>query len=1025
MSQKKEVWGEKLTQYLAELNKAYKAGNATEHTYRPALKRLLESLFADLTVTNEPKHTDCGAPDYIVTRGEIPVGYMEAKDIDVDLQGKANKEQLDRYRKSLSNLIITDYLTFQLFKNGEHVLSVVIGKTTKNAIEANTAQFATFMDLLHSFTGYEGQGIKTSEHLSKVMAAKARLMANIIEAALDMGETDGDHSLDKQLKGFREVLIHDITHKDFADIYAQTIAYGMFAAKLNDETNDTFIRAKAAQLIPQSNPFLRKLFQYIAGYDLDGRIRWVVDDLADLFNHVDIDAINKEFGKSDHDPIIHFYETFLAEYDPALRKSRGVWYTPQPVVRFIVQAVDDILKQEFGLSQGLADTSIVKLKRRVKQKDGNVAEKGIKYHRVQIFDPAAGTGTFLTEVVRNIHKRFKNQQGMWKSYTSKHLIPRINGFEVLMASYVMAHLKLEMQLQKTGFKLTENKRFHIYLTNSLEEAHAKTDIPFAQWLSDEANEASHIKQDVPVMVVLGNPPYSGESQNSGEWIERLMLDYKKEPSGIKLQERNSKWINDDYVKFIRYGQYFVEKNGEGVLAYINNHSFLDNPTFRGMRWRLLQTFDTIYILDLHGNAKKKETAPDGGKDENVFDIQQGVSINIFVKTGRKKTDKLAEVFRCDLYGKRGEKYSFLSNNSLQTIKWNDLKLTAPHYFFVAKNFSRQAKYDKGFSVQELFPVNSVGVVTARDAVFVNDNRDDLIKNIRAHFNIVPDETLIHEISYRPFDKQYIYYDIKKIERARKNIMRHFLKGENIGLVTNKPAQGGSDYFSTIYLTNNITDQSIFTAMKNSPFICPLYLYPESDKLFADEKRRPNLKKEIVDEIAKRTNLRFTEEVETHGRAFLHPIDILDYVYAVLHSPSYRERYKEFLKIDFPRVPYPQDVAQFRALAALGAKLRRLHLMENVAPLSTVATYPKKGDNNVEKLSYENNRVWINDVQYFDHVPPEAWDFYIGGYQPAQKWLKDRKGRTLGYEDIQHYQKIIRVLRDTGKVMQEVDEVMGK
>ncbi|MDR2814695.1 MAG: N-6 DNA methylase, partial [Prevotellaceae bacterium] len=770
----------KIAQYIANLSKMYNAGNATEHTYRPALKQLLESMATSLTVTNEPKRIACGAPDYIASRDEIPVGYIEAKDIGVDLGSRASKEQFDRYRQSLNNLIITDYITFQLFEDGELATSVTIANVTKNGIEADVAQFEVFAELINHFVGYEGRGIQTSLHLSKVMAAKARLMAATIENALNGSEEGSSNSLDEQLKGFREVLIHNITHKEFADVYAQTIAYGMFAARLNDETTSTFTRAKAAQLIPQSNPFLRKLFHYIAGYDLDERIRWVVDDLADLFNYVDINAIYKEFGKSDHDPIVHFYETFLAEYDSSLRKSRGVWYTPQPVVQFIVQAVDDILKQEFDLPQGLADTAKVNRTHLVKQEDGGLKQEKREYHKVQILDPAAGTGTFLSEVVRVIHKHFKNQQGLWQNYIGEHLIPRISGFEILMASYVMAHLKLDMQLQKTGYKPSDNKRLRIYLTNSLEEAHAKTKIPFAQWLSDEANEASHIKQDAPVMVVLGNPPYSGESQNSGKWMEELMADYKKEPSGVKLQEKNSKWINDDYVKFIRYGQYFVKKNGGGILAYINNHSFLDNPTFRGMRWNLLQTFDTIYILDLHGNTKKREAAPDGGKDENVFDIQQGVSINIFVKTGRKKEDKPAKIFHYDLYGKRAEKYNFLLNNNLQIIKRNKLNPTAPQYFFVPKDFSLQEKYEKGFSVQELFPVNSVGIVTARDAIFVNDNKKNIVANIREHFNITPDETLIHKISYRPFDNQYIYYDVKKIERARGSIMRHFLKGENVG-----------------------------------------------------------------------------------------------------------------------------------------------------------------------------------------------------------------------------------------------------
>jgi predicted helicase len=618
-----------LNQYIAELNQIYKAGNATEHSYRPALQRLLENITQGLKITNEPKRIACGAPDYIVTRKEIPVGYIEAKDIGVDLNGKANKEQFERYRQSLSNLIITDYLTFQLFEDNGKVASATIAKVNKAGIEADSAQFDVFAEMVSLFTGYQGLSIQTSEHLSKMMAAKARLMANIIEQTLESNEQSDNNSLNGQLRGFREVLIHDITHKTFADIYAQTIAYGMFAARLNDETNNEFSRATAAQAIPQSNPFLQKLFQYIAGYDLDDRIRWVVDDLADLFNYVDIGEVMKEFDKIDHDPIIHFYETFLAEYDPVLRKSRGVWYTHKPVVQFIVQAVDDILKQEFSIPQGLADISTVKRKQFVKQNDDSLKEVQEEYYKVQILDPATGTGTFLAEVVRNIHRRIADQPGMWSGYASKHLIPRINGFEILMASYAMAHLKLDMLLQKTGVTLPPKQRLRIFLTNSLEEAHAKTEIPFAKWLSDEANEASDIKQDVPVMVVLGNPPYSGVSQNNGKWITDKIEDYKY-VDGVHFNEKKH-WLQDDYVKFIRYGQYFVEKNGEGILAYINNHSFLDNPTFRGMRWKLLQTFDRIYILDLHGNAKKKETTPDGSKDENVFDIMQGVSINIFVK----------------------------------------------------------------------------------------------------------------------------------------------------------------------------------------------------------------------------------------------------------------------------------------------------------------------------------------------------------------------------------------------------------
>ncbi|HRO08537.1 MAG TPA: N-6 DNA methylase [Saprospiraceae bacterium] len=403
----------------------------------------------------------------------------------------------------------------------------------------------------------------------------------------------------------------------------------MFAARLHDPTLPTFSRQEAAELIPKSNPFLRKLFGYIAGPDIDDRIKWIVDSLVEIFLACNVEEILKNYGKSTkmEDPIIHFYETFLSEYDPKLRKARGVWYTPQPVVNFIVWAVDEILKTEFDLPQGLADTSKTKIKVDVQ---GKKVEQEV--HKVQILDPATGTGTFLAEVVKHIHKKFEGQQGIWSNYVETHLLPRLNGFELLMASYAMAHLKLDLLLTETGYKPTKDQRFRVYLTNSLEEHHQDTGTLFANWLSTEANEANHIKRDNPVMVVIGNPPYSGESANKGEWIMNLMEDYKKEPGGKeKLKERNPKWINDDYVKFLRYGQHYIEKNGEGILAFINPHGFLDNPTFRGMRWNLMKTFDKIYTIDLHGNAKKKETAPDGSSDQNVFDIMQGVSINIFVK----------------------------------------------------------------------------------------------------------------------------------------------------------------------------------------------------------------------------------------------------------------------------------------------------------------------------------------------------------------------------------------------------------
>lgn len=615
--------------YIDKLNTRFKTGISREHSYRGDLQNLLENIATDVLVTNEPARIACGAPDYIITKRNIPIGYIEAKDIGADLNSKSHKEQFDRYRQSLNNLIITDYLTFQLFRDGEFVTSISIGQIQGNKIIGKPENYSEFTTLTKDFCTYVGQTIKSASKLSKMMAGKARLLANVIEKALLPADTENqtnepnDETLYDQYKSFQQILIHDITEKTFADIYAQTIAYGMFAARLHDTSLDDFTRQEAAELIPKSNPFLRKLFQYIAGYDLDDRIKWIVDALADIFRATNVSELLKDFGNTtqQNDPIIHFYETFLSEYDPALRKSRGVWYTPSPVVNFIVRAVDDILKTEFGLPQGIADTSKTKIKVDVQ---GTKVEQEV--HKVQILDPMTGTGTFLVEIIKLIYKQFEGQQGIWNNYVEKHLIPRLNGFEILMASYAIAHLKLDLLLTETGYKPTKDQRFRVYLTNSLEEHHPDTGTLFSNWLSSEANEANYIKRDTPVMVVIGNPPYSVSSSNKSPWIEKLTADYKKD-----LNEKNIQPLSDDYIKFIRFGEHFIEKAGEGILAYISNNSFIDGIIHRQMRKHLFETFDKIYIIDLHGDAKKKETAPDGSKDDNVFDIMQGVSINIFVK----------------------------------------------------------------------------------------------------------------------------------------------------------------------------------------------------------------------------------------------------------------------------------------------------------------------------------------------------------------------------------------------------------
>ena len=1033
-----------ISAYVKEIDKLYQTGLTTEHSFRPALAQLLRAC-TGCTVINEQSHIACGAPDLTLLNKQLPVAYIEAKDLeDGDLDGrKKNKEQFDRYKASLDTIIFTDYLDFHLYEHGEWQQSVRLAEIQGNKIRLSDAD--RFVSLMEHIKNARPQRITSASKLAQLMAGKARLLRDIIEQAL-IQDGDTPTELRGYMQAFQQVLIHDITPKTFADIYAQTIAYGMFAARLHDETPDDFTRAEAANLIPKTNPFLRKIFQQIAGFDLDDRIAWIVDDLVSAFAATDMEKIMQGFGKSTQqtDPMLHFYEDFLFQYDPAAKKQCGVYYTPQPVVEFIVRAVDDILRTEFQLPMGLADTSKVEIEQEIEQDLKHRKEKKL-VHRVQVLDPATGTGTFLAETVRQIKRDLGGQMGAWPSYVPEHLLPRLHGFELMMAPYTIAHLKLDMEIG-----IPAQQRLKVFLTNSLEEANQDANTLFGLYLAEEANSASRIKKEAPVMIVMGNPPYSGISQNNGEWITNLLSDYKKEPGGVQpLQERKI-WLNDDYCKFIRLGQYYVDRNKEGVLAYICNNGFLDNPTFRGMRWHLLQSFGKVFILNLHGNARKKEITIDGSKDENVFDIMTGVSINIFIKTGQKKKGTLAEVFYYDLMGTRDSKYDFLRRNSFENLEYTKLDMIPPLYFFIPQNTKGEKEYKEGFSVDELMLINVTGVVSARDGLVIDQNRNELLKRIKkfADLNYSDDEirkiffgkkkegkylpgdsrgwklaearrkiqnnnheTIIKKYEYRPLDFQFIYYTPDMVDWGRENYMCHFLRGNNIGLVCKK---GFPNDTPPIFVSDSISDFRYWSCsgMQGGDYVFPLYLYPEEGSI--ETERRANLDEKIWAQI----NTTIGKEAS--------PEDIFDYIYGVLHSPAYRAKYKEFLKVDFPRIPYPKDQTEFEHFSSFGYQLRELHLMHNV-PESPVF-FPNAGTMQVDYLRWEWNKddgysgnVWINDEQCFDCIPTEAWEMFIGGYQPAQKWLKDRKGRTLSYDDIQHYRRIISVLQETVRLMREIDK----
>jgi len=1005
-----------IAEFITRVQAIHKTGNATEHSYRSAFEGLFEALGDGLRALNEPKRVKCGAPDFIVTQGDIVIGHVEAKDLHIGIRGMkdANKNQQDRYRAALSNLIYTNALDWDFYRDGDLVASVTIADFVMG-IQPKPDQYDTLENLLRDFIAQRPQTITSPRELATRMAGKANLIKDVLGNTL-REDADLQTELAAQYHAFKENLIHDITAQDFADIYAETIAYGMFAARLHDTTLDTFSRQEALELLPKSNPFLRSLFTYVAGYDLDDRIAWIIDDLAAVFRACDVAKLMQGFGKltGQNDPFLHFYETFLAAYNPAKRKARGVWYTPEPVVNFIVRAVDEVLQTEFGLPDGLADTSKVTIDWDTGQTDNKGRAVTIKkdVHKVQILDPATGTGTFLAEVIKQIAPKVQGvAPGMWSAYIEDDLIPRLHGFELLMASYAMCHMKLDMILTELGYQPTkEPPRLSVYLTNSLEEGEpANQQLPFSQWLSREAKGANTIKRDMPIMCVIGNPPYLGEGGVSEGWIGNLMDDYKKEPGGkVKLKERNPKWINDLYVKFIRLSSHLIEKNGEGVLGFITNHGYLDNPTFRGMRWHLLNTFDRIWVLDLHGNAKKKEVTPEGKPDKNVFDIQQGVSIIIAVK--KKDGGKgLAEVMHGDFWGTRAAKYQALLDASLNEQIFATLESPAPQYPLVRRNHGLLAQYEAGIFLKDFMAVNTVGLVTGNDAVAIGLNQSELLTKLSANFDDL-DSTDIKRLCFRPLDQRMIYYNDVAVTRRRFSVMRHMLGSESLGLVTGRST--GSQRIDHYFVADTLTEAKLGESTKQSA-VFPLYLYPDEQDL--DQTRRVNFDPKLYKKLQK------LAKHPEHGTP--DEVQVFDYIYGTLHCPAYRETYAEFLKIDFPRIPWPATPEEFWDISGKGKTLRKLHLMGPATIGQTPYPFTGEGDNVVDKPRYdggpESGKIWINKTQYFADVPPVSWGFYIGGYQPAQKWLKDRKGRALSFDDVKHYQKIIKILSETDRIMQTI------
>ncbi len=1048
-----------ITRYIQEITQQFTSGHAREHAYRPALERLMSS-FENVRAVNDPARSANGNPDFVFLKAsdkDIILGYAEAKDITVDLDKTLKTEQLRRYA-GYEKLFLTNYIDFIFLQNGEEYERISIGKLVGNTLNPDDTQYPRLSHELRAFLERAPESIKSGKRLSIIMGGKARRIRDNVREYLKT-ENERNSDLEHIYELMKEMLVHDLSKDKFADMYAQTLVYGLFAARYNDTSPVDFSRREAVENVPKSNPFLRKFFDHIAGADFDVRLRHIVDELCEVFQVSDVQMLVHKHLRlfevdDEKDPIIHFYEDFLKEYDPDERKKMGAYYTPVPVVRYIVRKVDEILKTEFGLSKGLADNSIITKEidhgQELQIRDAKTGKlkkttKELRqFHKVQVLDPAVGTATFLNETIKYIRQGFDGQEGQWPGYVNEHLLPRLHGFELMVAPYTVAHLKLGITLQEIGVD-TLQQRLGVYLTNTLEEGIPRQQDLFssfglAQAVTEESQKASEIKHERPVMVVMGNPPYSVSSNNKSAYIENLIADYKKD-----LNERNIQPLSDDYIKFIRFAEDMISKTGEGIVAMITNNSYIDGIVHRQMRKHLRETFDKIYILDLHGNSKKKETAPNGSKDENVFDIMQGVSIMVALKTGKKQSETLGEVYHAEQFGIRQRKFQDLANNN---VDFSRIEPSAPNYIFTKRDLSNQAEYETFVSVLELFVKNDKvsGVETGKDSLFTDFDSKTLEQKVQRVYDNLGDHTTLGEfkikdnsnfplrsalerttfdgsytakIQYKIFDSRSAYYNPALLRRPSYSTMRHMLSGDNLGLVLMR-AQVDTPVFTTVMLADSIIDKNFYGFQS---YIFPLYLYHD------DGTRTVNFDQErlkvLLEGLGPHCYVDHEDDITYPQPDFVVTAqDTLDYIYAVLHSPNYRAKYKEFLKSDFPRIPKPENVAEFNRLTGLGRELRQLHLMKSSTLDNYETTYSSSGTNEVEKISYQPTQdygnVYINDTQFFGNVPKIAWEFYIGGYQPAQKWLKERKGRTLSHHDIDHYQKIIKALTETHRIMQEID-----
>jgi hypothetical protein len=1077
-----------LKQYLKNLQNTINQGDAREESYYKHLEGLI-SEFADankikkVNITILPKKTEAGNPDFRVWDGSNHItGYIEAKDPSfTNLDTIQETEQLKRYRHTFPNVILTNFYEFRLYRDGELIKTASIARPViakKLNIAPPLENEDKFIDLLNTFFSFSLPQVRSAKTLALELAKRTKFLRDeVISIELAEEGRQGKKAILWFYEAFKKYLISTLTEQSFADLYSQTITYGLFAARTRSD--DSFNRELAFKYIPNTIGILRDVFRFISLEDPPKPLQVIVDDIAEVLKVSDVNKILHEYyheGKG-KDPIIHFYETFLTAYDPSIREKRGVYYTPEPVVGYIVRSINQILKTHFNLPDGLASP------------------------QVTLLDPAAGTLTFPAEALKLAVQEYTEKYGSGgkTKLIRNQIIPNFYAFELMMAPYAIGHIKMSFLFEELGYRLNDNERFKLYLTNTLEmEDLAQVNIPVLSSLSEESHLAGKVKKDQPVLVLMGNPPYSGISSNPGEVEkiikpgEKYVIEYFWNPDSNKVDKKISSpatkeikkkqktfigdilmdyyfvdgqplgekklWLQDDYVKFLRFAQWKIEQLGFGIVGIITNHSYLDNPTFRGMRQSLMRTFNEIYILDLHGSSLKKETCPGGSKDENVFDIRQGVAIALFVK---QKNKKGCAVFHTDQYGLRETKYDWLDSNDFKLDNYKRLKPESPWYFFVQRNTGKIKKYLDWKSIQDIFPVNVTGIVTARDGFVIDFDRnvlknrilqfrnsstlDDIIRNAfhlkdtrgwklsEARKELAKDddwEKYFQKILYRPFDIRDIYYTPKMVDWGRPEYMRHMLEG-NLGLIVPRQFK---EIFGA-FVTENLIGHKTVSAYDIN-YLLPLYLYKEKiskkskfesimlfepEAVYDGKDRTPNIDKVVYEKLNK-TYL----SADNSGKKNLAPEEILYYIYAVFYSNIYRQKYAEFLKIDFPRVPFTSEYKVFKQFANFGEQLVDLHLMKSEQLNKPIAKYQGRGDNDkVEKIIYseEEQRIYINKEKYFDNISAELWNYQIGGYQVLQKYLKDRKDRIM--DAPRYYCRIVTAIDKTIIIQKQIDQIYNE